>query len=104
MKVKPYRLPLNHKKIVEQAVKDMAEAGIIRRSHSPYSAPVVIVKKKDGTHRFCVDYRKLNKITKPNSYPLLNIDELLAILDRSKYFTCLDLRSGYWNIKIAEED
>ena len=73
----------------------MLNANVIKRSKSPWSFPLVVVQKKDGTSRMCVDFRKLNKITKTMSYPLPLIDDILAQLDKSKYFTTLDLKSGY---------
>jgi len=82
----------------------MAQNGIIQRSTSPWSSPVVIVKKPDGSARFCVDYRKLNKITKKDVYPLPCIDDILDRLGNKTYFTTLDMASGYWQIAIKEED
>ncbi len=82
----------------------MLEAKIIARSKSPWSFPVVIVDKKDGSKRFCVDFRALNKVTKANSYPLPVIDDILALLGNAKYFTSLDLKSGYWQVLMEESD
>ena len=96
IKLRPYRTPLNNRKNVDKAVDEMMEAKIISRSKSPWSFPVVIVDKKDGSRRFCVDFRRLNKITKLNSYPLPLIDDILTLLGNAKYFTSLDLKSGYW--------
>ena len=73
----------------------MMEQGIIRPSSSPWASPIVLVKKKNGKMRFCVDYRKLNKITKRDAYPLPRIDEILDSLGKAKWFTSLDLASGY---------
>ena len=64
---------------------------------------MVIVDKKDGSKRFCIDFRKLNKITKSNSYPLPVIDDILAMLGKSKFFSKLDLRSGYWQIAMDDK-
>ena len=80
IKLRQYRTPLNNRKIIDKVVDEMMDAKIISRSKSPWSFPVVIVNKKDGTKRFCVDLRKLNKITKLNSYPLPLIDDILALL------------------------
>ena len=104
IKMKPYRTPLNKRAVIDNAVDEMLEAGIIRRSRSPWSFPVVVVDKKDGSKRFCVDLRQLNKITKPISYPLLVIDDILARLGKAKYFTTLDLKSGYWQVLMDERD
>ena len=82
----------------------MLDADVIKRSRSPWSFPVVIVDKKDGNKRFCVDFRKLNQITKKNSYYLPLIDDILALLGKAKFFTSLDLKSGYWQVAIDERD
>ena len=82
----------------------MLETGIFSRSRSPWSFPVLIVDKKDGSKRFCVDFRKLNQVTKRNSYPLSVIDDILALLGKSKYFSSLDLKSGYWQVSMNEHD
>lgn len=81
----------------------MLAAKIITRSQSPWSFPLVVVGKKDGTQRMCVDFRSLNKIVTPASHPLPLIDDILSLLDKSKYFTTLDLKSGYWQVKLDEE-
>ena len=82
----------------------MLDTEVIRRSNSPWSFPVVIVDKKDSTNRFCVDFRKLNQVTKKNSYPLPLIDDILAMLGKAKFFTSLDLKSGYWQVLMDEKD
>ena len=104
IKLRPYRTPLNNRKVIDQAIDEMLDAEIITRSKSPWSFPVVIVDKKDGSKRFCVDFRALNKITKPNSYPLPVIDDILALLGQAKFFTSLDLKSGYWQVLMDEKD
>ena len=104
IRLRPYRTPLNKRAVVDKAIDEMLEAGVIRPSRSPYSFPIVVVGKKDGSKRFCVDYRKLNEITKKIAWPLAHIDDLLATLGKAKYFTTLDLKSGYWQVKMAEED
>ena len=76
----------------------MKDADVIRRSMSPWSFPVVIVDKKDGSKRFCVDFRRLNKITIKKCYPLPLIDDILSLLGKAKYFTSLNLKSGYWQV------
>ena len=87
IKMRPYRTPLKNREVIDKAVDEMLDANIIKRSRSPWSFPVVIVDKKDGSKRFCVDFRKLNQITKKNSYPLPLIDDILALLGKAKYFS-----------------
>ena len=103
IKQAPYRLPFSQRQMVQEHIDAMLKAGVISPSQSPWASPIVIVDKKDGSKRFCVDLRALNRITKKNSYPLPRIDDILASLDGSKYFTSLDLKSGYWQIAMDEE-
>ena len=82
----------------------MLKQGIIRPSSSPWSSPVVIVKKKDGTPRFCVDYRKINSITEKDVYPLPRIDEIIEQLSQSSWYSKFDLKNGYFQAPISEQD
>ncbi|GBM67977.1 Transposon Ty3-I Gag-Pol polyprotein [Araneus ventricosus] len=95
----PRRLRLARKEEADHLVKDMLDNGIIEESSGPWASPIVLVKKKDGSTRFCVDYRKLNEIPKKDSYPLPRIDDTLDALNGSQWFTTLDLKSGYWQLR-----
>ena len=101
--VKPYRVPFNKRKVIDEQVDKMLDAGIIKPCQSPWQSPVVLVSKKDGTERFCVDYRKLNDKTIKNTWPLPHIDDILAVLGKSKFFSSLDLKSGYWQVELDTE-
>lgn len=89
---------------LKRQLDDLISKGLIRPSKSAYGAPVLLTKKKDGCWRFCVDYRALNAITIKNKYPLPRIDELFDRLQGAKYFSKIDLRSGYWQIKVWPDD
>jgi len=102
--VKPYRHSPTQKDEIERQIKEMLSNGIIRPSQSPFASPVILVKKKDGTWRFCVDYRQLNNITVKNKYPLPIVDELLDELHGAAWFTKLDMRSGYHQIRLKVAD
>ena len=87
-----------------KAIGDMLERGVISPSNSPWSSPIVLFRKIDGTIRFCVDYRKLNAVTRKDAYPLPRVDETLDTLAGSQWFSTLDLTSGYWQVEISEAD
>ncbi|EYC09496.1 hypothetical protein Y032_0060g3150 [Ancylostoma ceylanicum] len=96
-------VPLGVRAEFKEMIKGLLERGIIERSTSPWASPVVLVKKKDGSIRLCVDYRELNKCTKPDAYPLPAIDVMLQSLQGKRYFTSLDMCSGYWQIPLSED-
>ena len=95
---------MKKKEVAEREIESMLRQGVIIPSTSPWSSPVCMVTKKDGTIRFCIDYRKLNGLTKKNSYPLPRIDETLDSLGGNKWFCTLDLQSGYWQVGMKPED
>ena len=103
LKLRPYRTPLQSREIFDKAVTDMLDAKINERSRSPWLFPVVIVDKKDETKRFCVDFRKLNQITKRNCFPLPLIGDISTLLGKAKYFSSLDLKSGYWQVAMDQK-
>lgn len=90
--------------IIDDNVRKMLASGVIEEANGAWGFPVVLVKKKDGEVRFCIDYRSLNKITKRDVYPLPRIDETLEALHGARRFSTLDLKAGYWQIEMAEED
>ncbi|KAL9259365.1 RNA-directed DNA polymerase-like protein [Drosera capensis] len=100
----PYRMAPTELEELRKQLKDLLDAGFIRPSKAPYAAPVLFQKKKDGSLRLCIDYRALNKVTVKNKYPIPLIADLFDQLGRARYFTKLDLRSGYYQVRIAEGD
>ena len=100
----PYRrIPPGMYEEVRQHLKEMLAAGAIRESESPYSSNIVLVRKKDNSLRFCLDYRTLNQRTRKDAYMLPRFDDTVDTLSGSKYFSKLDLRSGYWQVEMDEE-
>ncbi|GJU89210.1 putative nucleotidyltransferase, ribonuclease H [Tanacetum coccineum] len=99
-----YRLAPSEMKELSVQLQELLEKGFIRLSSSLWGAPVLFVKKKDGSFRMCIDYRELNKLTVKNRYPLLRIDDLFDQLQGSSVYSNIDLRSGYHQLRIKEED
>ena len=101
---KSYPLPYSMREELEKDRDDMIKMGVIRESASPYSSPVLVVKKKDNTNRVCVDYRKLNKLTVTDPEPMPTAADPFHKLSGDKYFSKIDLSKGYWQINDPEED
>lgn len=97
------RLGIEKEKEVDAQVKSLLDKNLIQPAQSAWSSPVVLVKRKDGKWRFCIDYRRLNAVTQPDVFPLPRIDESLEALSGSKYFSTLDLISGYWQVPLSKE-
>ncbi len=102
--IPPYRMAPAELRELKEQLKDLLEKGFIRPSVSPWGAPVLFVRKKDGTLRMCIDYRQLNRVTIKNKYPLPRIDDLFDQLQGAKYFSKIDLRSGYHQVRVKEKD
>ncbi|GJW07895.1 putative reverse transcriptase domain-containing protein [Tanacetum coccineum] len=100
----PYRLAPSEMKELSEQLKELSDKGFIRPSSSPWGAPVLFVKKKDGSFWMCIDYRELNKLTVKNRYPLPRIDDLFDQLQGSSVYSKIDLRSGYHQLRVREED
>ncbi|KAK7114597.1 hypothetical protein V1264_000634 [Littorina saxatilis] len=101
---KPYPIPFQARESLKKDIDNMLKMGVIRESSSPYSSPVVVVKKKDGTNRVCIDFRKVNKITVFDPEPMPTATDLFRQLTGSKIFSKIDLSKGYWQIPVREED
>lgn len=106
---KPYRLPYAQRKIIDEQVDEMLQENIIAPSKSPYNSPLIVVPKKPDKngeikYRICIDFRKINSISVGDSFPLPRIDDILDSLGKARYFTTLDMTSGYHQIKMSEED
>ena len=99
---RPYRIPVSRQKEVERQLSEMERQGIIQLSQSPWASPLVVVEKKDKSLRLCIDYRRLNAVTKGDSFPLPSIEELLVKTQKSAYFSTLDLKSGYHQVALEE--
>ncbi|CAH8545954.1 unnamed protein product, partial [Dicrocoelium dendriticum] len=98
------RIPQNTLGEIQKQVAEMEARGIIRRTNSPYSSPVLLTRKADGSYRFCIDFRELNRVTVKDAFPMPQMEEIFSNLHNAKLISLIDLRSGYWQLPIAEED
>ncbi|GJY24260.1 hypothetical protein Tco_0397918 [Tanacetum coccineum] len=100
----PYRLAPSELQELSTQLQELSDKGVLRPSSSPWGAPVLFIKKKDGFFQMCIDYRKLNKLTVKNRYPLPRIDDLFDQLQGSSVYSKFDLRSGYHQLRLRDED
>ena len=103
VKLPPYRLPYAYRDQVQKELKEMVKDGIATTSNSEWAAPIVLVTKKDGGIRFCVDFRRLNAVSAADCYPMPRVDELIDRLGTAKYISTLDLSRGYWQVPMSAE-
>lgn len=103
IKQRAYRVSPAMQRHIDEAVQSMLEEGVIEPSQSAWSSPVLLVPKKDGKYRFCVDYRRLNRVSKKDAYPLPYMNSILDKLRNAKYLSSLDIKSAYWQVPVAEE-
>ncbi|KAF0702737.1 hypothetical protein AaE_015742 [Aphanomyces astaci] len=103
IKSAPFRVTQKEGEIMEAEIKQYLDLGLIRKSTSPWASPVLMIRKPDGSIRFCIDYRKLNDVTVKDCYPMPRVDDLLDILGKAKYFSTMDVASGYWNVRMADD-
>jgi len=99
-----YRTSQVERKFIEQEITRLLKEGLIECSTGPWASPVVLVRKKNGKQRLCIDYRELNSITRKDAYPLPRIDDMLDSFGKAKWFTSLDLSSGYWQVEVDPKD
>ena len=98
------RIPLCRRDEVKKLLQDMHARQVIRPSNSPWASPIVLVCKRDGSTRFCIDYHKVNTVTRKDAYPLPRVDDTLDTLAGSKWYSTLDLISGYWQVEVDQKD
>lgn len=103
IKQRAYRVPYSKQDQIDKMVGDMLKQGVVSKSKSPWASPVVLVKKKDGSERFCIDFRKLNSVTVKDSYPLPLIEETIDKIRNAKFYSSMDLISGYWQMALDDE-
>ncbi|KAL6737824.1 hypothetical protein Aduo_011435 [Ancylostoma duodenale] len=102
IKLRTRPVPMSIRPLLKDLLQDLQKRGIVEKSNSPWAFPIVLVEKKDGSLRLCVDYRELNKRIKQDSYPLPTMDAILQSLAGKNFFSTLDLCSGYWQIPLSD--
>jgi len=98
----PRRPPLSARQAEEDILNEMLQTGVIEPSNSPWSSPVCMVRKKDGSYRYCVDYRRMNSVTIKDAFPVPDVKDALDSLRGAKYFATIDLLSGYWQLGMTQ--
>ena len=104
IRCRSYALPYAVRGEIQEEIQEMINTGIVSEYNSPYASPMVVVKKKDGSNRICVDYRKLNRITITDPGPMTTAEDLFQKLGQCQFFSKIDLSKGYWQIPMADED
>lgn len=102
LRIKGYPIPFHSQPVVKEEVEKMLELGVIEPSNAPFASPIVIIRKKDNSIRFCIDFRKLNRVTVFDAEPMPNMEEMFARLSKYRYFSKIDLSKGYWQVPLAE--
>ncbi len=100
---RPYRVPEARRHAIEEEIQEMLKLGVIEPSCRPWSSPIVMVPKPDGTVRFCNDFRRVNEVSEFDSYPMPRVDELIDRLGRARFISTLDLNKGYWQVPLSED-
>ena len=100
----PCRILPHQREIIDQQLDELLANGKVEESQSPWSSPVVIIRKRDGSYRMCIDYGEVNFCTEKDAIPLPRTDDVLEALGGGQWFSCLDLASGYWQMQVKEED
>ena len=104
LRLPPYRLPHAHREFLKKELDETLKSGIIEPATGEWSSPIVLVKKKDGSLRLCVDFRKLNKMSQTDAYPMPRVDDQIDRVGKAKFISTLDLTRGYWQVPVADED
>ena len=104
VRIPPYRIPKAWEEQVKLEIRTLLDMGIIEPCRSPWASPIVAVGKKDGSLRLCVDYRRVNAVTKDDPYPMPRVDDLIENLGKSRYISTLDLAKGYYQVPVRDED